>query len=90
MYGGHGRSIDCWRMDLNETILLSASNIKDKNTRNVNSATTGTCALLVAQHTDNYFDPNDIKFNFPITFDNDNHIAFCLNLEEPPPKRSFT
>jgi hypothetical protein len=58
MYGGHGRSIDCWKMDLNETILLSASNIKERNTRGANGAMAGTLGLLVAQYTDNYFDPN--------------------------------
>ena len=46
MYGGHGRSIDCWKMDNDETILLSASNVKEKSTRN--AAGGGSFGVLVA------------------------------------------
>lgn len=53
MYGGHGRSIDCWKMNNDETILLSASLIRSG--RNAGAANN---ALLVAQYTGNYYDPN--------------------------------
>ncbi len=55
MYGGHNRSIDCWKMNNDETILLSASIVKDKN---VKTSGVGNYGLLVAQYTGNYYDPN--------------------------------
>jgi len=42
----------------------------------------------VAQYTDNFFDPNEAKYNYPISFDNDNHTAFCLNVEESMLKKT--
>ena len=84
MYGGHNRSIDCWKMDSEESILLSASNLKEKSARG--AAGTGSMGVLVAQYTDNYYDPNESKFNYPITCDNNNGLAFCLTQEESPKK----
>lgn len=77
MYGGHGKSIDCWKMDNDETILLSASNMREKSARNATGG--GSFGVLVAQYTDNYYDPNEAKYNYPITFDNNNSLAFCLS-----------
>jgi hypothetical protein len=31
MYAGHSKSVDCWTMDDDEKIILSASNTKEKN-----------------------------------------------------------
>jgi hypothetical protein len=80
MYGGHGRSIDCWKMDNEESILLSASNIKEK------SRAGGSWGVLVGQYTDNYYDPNELKYNYPLTFDNNNSLAFCLNQDDSSKK----
>jgi len=52
-YAGHQKPMDCWIMDDQETILISVSNIKEKSNR-----PGGSYAFLVAQHIDNYFDPN--------------------------------
>jgi hypothetical protein len=49
MYGGHGRSIDCWKMDNNESIILSASNQKEKT--KTSGTTASSYAFLVAQFT---------------------------------------
>ena len=84
MYGGHNRSIDCWKMDSEESILLSASNLKEKNARG--AAGGGSMGVLVAQYTDNYYDPNESKFNYPITFDNNNTLAFCLTQQDSAKK----
>lgn len=86
MYGGHQKSIDCWKMNTDETILLSVSNHRDTRKTGAPQAS-NQYALLIAQHTDNFFDPNESKFNYPITFDNDSDIAFCLNMENSPPVR---
>lgn len=63
-------------MDNDETILLSASNIKEKNTKGTGG--TGGYGVIVAQFTDNYYDPNEQKYNHPLTFDNDHSIAFSI------------
>lgn len=84
MYGGHSRSIDCWKMNNEETILLSASNLKEKNARGAAGA--GSLGVLVAQYTDNSYDPNEPKYNYPLTFDNNNALAFCLTQEDSPKK----
>ena len=85
MYGGHSRSVDCWKMNGSESLLLSASNSKEKAKPGTAATTVG---HLVVQFTDNYFDPNEGKFNYPITFDKNCNLAFCLNSEEAN-KRSF-
>lgn len=85
MYGGHGRSIDCWKMDNDESILLSASNLREKSAR---GAASGSWGVLVAQYTDNYYDPNEQKYNYPLTFDNDHALAFCLTQDDS--KKSFS
>ena len=54
MYGGHKQPIDCWKMDHQESFILSASNQKVKGT---GPAATNS-AFLVAQRTENCFDPN--------------------------------
>lgn len=86
MYGGHGRSIDCWKMDNQESFILSASNQKQKP--KAKGATATSFAFLVSQFTDNFFDPNEPKYNYPIAFDNNDHTAFCLNVQESLPKKS--
>jgi hypothetical protein len=40
----------------------------------------------VAQYTDNSYDPNESKYNYPLTFDNNNALAFCLAQEDSPKK----
>ena len=48
-YGGHQRPIDCWIMDQQETILISASTQKEKVSKGTfNNPNAG---LLVAQYT---------------------------------------
>jgi hypothetical protein len=42
--------------------------------------------VLVAQYTDNSYDPNEHKYNYPLTFDNSNALAFCLTQEDSPKK----
>lgn len=50
MYGGHSKSIDCWKMDKDETILLSVSNHREKGRTGVSQAN-NQYAFLIAQHT---------------------------------------
>jgi hypothetical protein len=54
MYGGHNRPIDYWMMNSSESLLVSASNIKEKKENNK----IGNSGLIVVQHTSNFFDPN--------------------------------
>ena len=86
MYGGHGRSIDCWKMDNKESFILSASNQRQISKGSGSTATS--FAFLVAQYTDNLFDPNEAKYNYPISFDNNDNTAFCLNVEESVGKKT--
>ena len=72
-------------MDNKESMLLSVSNHKDKARTGSNA---NAYAFLVAQYTQNYFDPNDSKFNHPLSHNNDSYLAFSVNLEAPPVKRS--
>ena len=60
MYAGHSKSIDCWMMDVNETIVLSASNTKEKNA-NKGATQKGSEGQIVAQYSDNYIDPNETR-----------------------------
>lgn len=57
MYAGHSKSIDCWTMDENEKIILSASNTKEKNATK-SSTQKASEGQIVAQYSDNYIDPN--------------------------------
>lgn len=50
MYGGHSKSIDCWKMNSNETILLSVSNHRERGKTGVSQANLQ-YALLIAQYT---------------------------------------
>ena len=48
--------MDCWIMDQQETVLISVSNHRDKG--RTAGVANPSYAFLVAQYTDNYFDPN--------------------------------
>jgi hypothetical protein len=76
-YGGHQKPMDCWIMDESESMLISVSNHKEKG--KVGAVNNPNYAILVSQFTENYFDPNESKFNHPLVFSNDSEIAFCLN-----------
>ena len=88
-YGGHQRPMDCWIMNEEETVLVSASNHREKAKQGLGTNLNST--FLVAQRSSNCLDPNEAKFNHPITFNNDSELAFCLNITEDhkdPKKKS--
>ena len=57
-YGGHQRPMECWIIDNEENIIISASNHKERVKAGSGIASNPNHTYLVAQHTDNYFDPN--------------------------------
>ena len=67
--------------------MVSASTYKEKLVKGAHNLNPN-AGLLVAQSTSNFFDPNDLKFNHPLTFNNDSEMGFCLNLENESKKSS--